>query len=193
MNKFHGLSSTIFAAAVIFGSVAATAHAADDIAAKAQGCSLCHGENGVPTDPKIIPIIWGQQSNYLFKELHDYRSGDCNNAVMSLIAQGMALPELRQLADYFAAKTWPANPAGTATAPPEPIAGKIEMCKACHEQNFAGGAPAPRLAGLSYEYLAGSMRDFADGQRTNNLDMPGFMKALTDGERDAIAHYLAGL
>jgi mono/diheme cytochrome c family protein len=37
------------------------------------------------------------------------------------------------------------------------------------------------------------MRDYADGQRTNNHDMPGFMKALTDSERDAIAHYLAGL
>jgi cytochrome c553 len=73
------------------------------------------------------------------------------------------------------------------------IADKIKMCKACHEQNFAGGAPAPRLAGLSYEYLAGSMREFADGKRTNNLDMPAFMKALTDSERDAIAHYLAGL
>ena len=29
--------------------------------------------------------------------------------------------------------------------------------------------------------------------RTNNLDMPGFMRALTDSQREAIAHYLAGL
>ena len=158
---------------------------------KRRAAALCHGENGVPTDPKIIPIIWGQQSNYLYKELHDYHSGDRNNAVMSLIAQGMALPELRQLADYFAAKTWPANPAAAAAAPPEAIAGKIEMCKACHEQNFAGGAPAPRLAGLSYEYLAGSMRDFADGKRTNNLDMPGFMKAL-NGRRARHHRALSG-
>jgi mono/diheme cytochrome c family protein len=37
------------------------------------------------------------------------------------------------------------------------------------------------------------MNSFADGTPTANLDMPGFMKALTDGQRDAIAHYLAGL
>jgi cytochrome c553 len=67
------------------------------------------------------------------------------------------------------------------------------MCRACHGQNFEGGAPAPRLAGLSYEYLLGAMRSFADGQRTNNLDMPGFMKRLTDSQREAIARYLSAL
>ncbi len=111
---------------------------------------------------------------------------------MSLIAQNIALDDLRQLADYFAAKSWPAHAAGAAgaaAAPPEGIA----MCKACHGQNFEGAAPGPRLAGLSSEYLADTMKSFADGERTNNGDMPKFMKALTDGERDAIAHYLSGL
>jgi cytochrome c553 len=60
-------------------------------------------------------------------------------------------------------------------------------------QIVGGGAPAPRLAGLSYEYLAGAMNSFADGTRTNNGDMPGFMKALSDSDRDAMARYLAGL
>jgi hypothetical protein len=37
------------------------------------------------------------------------------------------------------------------------------------------------------------MREFADGGRTNNLDMPKFMQALPEGERDAIARYLSAL
>jgi hypothetical protein len=37
------------------------------------------------------------------------------------------------------------------------------------------------------------MNAFADGKRTNNLDMPGFMKTLTASERDAMAKYIAGL
>jgi cytochrome c553 len=37
------------------------------------------------------------------------------------------------------------------------------------------------------------MNAFADGQRTNTLDMPGFMKALSESDRYAIAKYLAGL
>ena len=81
---------------------------------------------------------------------------------------------------------------GTATAE-EPAILKNLNCRACHQQNFEGGPPAPRLAGLSYEYLVAQMNAFADGERTNNLDMPGFMKALTEKERDAMAHYLSGL
>ena len=66
------------------------------------------------------------------------------------------------------------------------------MCKACHQPHFEGGAPAPRLAGLSYDYLVSAMQSFADGDRTNNGDMPKFMKALSDGERQEMAKYLAG-
>jgi cytochrome c553 len=56
-----------------------------------------------------------------------------------------------------------------------------------------GGPPAPRLAGLSYEYLLASMRSFAGDVRTNNEDMPKFMQALTDSELDAMARYLSAL
>jgi cytochrome c553 len=180
--------------AIIFGAgicavAAAPANAADDVESKALVCSACHGEKGVPVNA-TTPIIWGQQGNYLYKELHDYHSGARANPIMASIAQPSSLDDLRKIADYFAAKSWPAgHPADPPAAAPE----SAVMCKACHGQNFEGGAPAPRLAGMSYEYLAAAMRSFADGTRTNNLDMPGFMKALTDGERDAIAHYLAGL
>ena len=53
--------------------------------------------------------------------------------------------------------------------------------------------PAPRLAGLSYEYLVATMRAFAGKERSNNLDMPMFMQMLTERERNAIARYLASL
>ena len=197
MNLSNRLSSGLFGTALICALAAAPAVAADDVASKAGVCSACHGGNGTPINT-ATPIIWGQQSNYLYKELHDYHSGARANATMAPIAQGVALPDLRQLADYFAAKTWPtktwpAAPATAAAPPPDAIAGKIEMCKACHQPHFEGGAPAPRLAGLSYEYLRSTMNGFADGQRTNNLDMPGFMKALSESDRDAIAKYLSGL
>jgi cytochrome c553 len=187
----QSLFASLFGVALIFVLVAMpAANAQDDIAAKAQGCNLCHGQNGEPTDPKVIPTIWGQQGNYLFKELHDYRSGARNNPIMSLVAGGIALDDLRKLASAFAAKTWPARQGNAAAGPPPEGSA---MCKACHGQNFEGAAPGPRLAGLSYEYLIGAMDAFANGQRTNNLDMPGFMKALSESERQAIAHYLSAL
>lgn len=186
---FKSLLSAAVYAGWIFAVATAPATAADDIAAKVQVCSACHGQNGNSANAST-PIIWGQQGNYLYKELHDYHSGDRQNPIMLPIAKGFGLEELRKVADYFAAKSWPARPAPIAVASP-PVG--VDMCRACHGQNFEGGAPAPRLAGLSYEYLVGAMRSFADGQRTNNLDMPGFMKTLTDNQREAIARYLSSL
>jgi cytochrome c553 len=166
------------------------AHAADEIEAKVPLCAACHGQTGVPTDPKTIPPIWGQQQSYLMKQLRDFRSGERDNAIMSPIAKDLAESDLRKIAAYFAAKPWPARQASaTPPAPPKSIA----QCQACHQPNFQGGMPAPRLTGLSYEYLIGEMREFANGGRTNNLDMPKFMQALPEGERDAIARYLSAL
>lgn len=187
-NMFKGLFYSLFGAAFVSAIVVPAANA-DDIASRLEICSACHGANGEPTN-LATPTIWGQQENYLYKELHDYHSGERSNAIMSPMVKAFSLDDLRQVAAYFAGKSWPAAKADTsAGAPPEGIA----MCKACHGQNFEGGPPAPRLAGLSYDYLIGAMRSFADGKRTNNLDMPGFMKALTDAQREAIARYLSSL
>jgi cytochrome c553 len=168
---------------------AGAAQAADDIEAKAQTCAACHGESGTPTDPKIIPILWGQQESYIVKQLHDYRSGDRDNPIMTPIAKDLAQEDLRKIARYFAAKSWPAPAAAAPAALPK----GITQCQPCHQPKFEGGMPAPRLAGLSYDYLIAAMNGFADGQRTNNLDMPKFMQMLTPGEREAIARYLAAL
>ena len=181
---------TIVGAAVGFAVTAVSAYAVDEIEAKAQTCAVCHGQNGMPIDPKTIPIISGQQQSYLMKQLRNYRNGERNNPIMTPLAKGLAEEDLRKLAAYFAAKAWPAQPA--AAAVPEPPKG-IAQCGKCHQPNFEGGMPAPRLAGLSYEYLVASMRNFATDERTNNGDMPGFMHALSDGERDAMARYLAAL
>ncbi len=193
------LFSTVFGAAALFAVVAASAHAADVNEEKVRVCNSCHGQDGVPPSP-TTPNIWGQQQNYLVKQMHDYRSGDRKNSpIMSAIVRDVRQQDDAKLAAYYVAKSWPARKAPAATAaaasgsPPAAIADKIEMCRSCHQQNFAGGAPAPRLAGLCYEYLIASMKSFADDRRTNNADMPKFMKALTNSERDAMARYLAGL
>ena len=181
---------TIFAAGVGVAVAAAPAYAADDIEAKAQTCAACHGQNGVPADPKTMPIIWGQQQSYLAKQLHDYRSGDRQNPIMAGLAKGLTQEDLRPLAAYFAAKSWPPNPAAAAAA--SPPAG-LAQCTACHQPKFEGGPPAPRLAGLSYDYLLAQMKAFKNGQRENNQDMPKVMQAVSDGEMDAMAHYLSAL
>lgn len=172
------------------GIAVAPAQAADEIEAKVQLCATCHGAKGVPADPKIVPVIWGQEPSYLMKQLRDFRNGERSSAVMSPLAKDLAEGDLRKIAAYFAARTWPARSASAKPpAPPKSIA----QCQACHQPNFQGGMPAPRLAGLSSEYLVAAMRAFAKEERTNNLDMPKFMQALPERERNAIARYISAL
>jgi cytochrome c553 len=189
---YNRLSATL-CGVVGFVLLAVVPAAADDIEAKAQACAACHGQNGVPIDPKTMPVIWGQQASYLYKELHDFKNGDRKSAIMAPVVADLSLPELRQLANYFAAKTWPPAQAGGGGGSGGAAPNGIAQCKLCHQPNFEGGAPAPRLAGLSTDYLLAAMNSFADGSRTNNGDMPGFMKALSAADRDAMAKYIAGL
>ena len=172
------------------GLAVAPAQAADEIEAKVQLCATCHGDKGVPADPKTVPPIWGQDQSYLMKQLRDFRNGERASAIMSPLAKQLAEGDLRKIAAHFAAKTWPER---RASAKPPATPKGIAQCQACHQPNFQGGMPAPRLAGLSYEYLVASMRAFAREQRTNNLDMPQFMRALPERERNAIARYISAL
>jgi cytochrome c553 len=183
-------SATFSAAIGLAIATAVPAHAADDVEAKVQPCAVCHGQSGVASDPKTIPIIWGQQASYIFKQLRDYRNGERNSPIMAPIAKDIKEEDLRKISAYFAAKNWPTSN----TAPVSALLPKgITQCQPCHQPNFQGGLPAPRLAGLSYEYLVESMRAFATDQRTNNGDMPKFMQVLTESEREAIARYLSAL
>jgi cytochrome c553 len=181
--------STIFGTLVILAALGAPAGAAEAIEAKLQVCGSCHGENGQPIDA-TIPIIWGQTEYFLVKQLHDYKSGDRENPVMAVFAKTLTQADLRPAARYFASKTWPARSApAAATSPPDGMA----VCQICHQQNFVGGLPAPRLAGQSYEYLVEAMRGFADGTRTNNPDMVKIMQELSPAQREAMARYISGL
>jgi cytochrome c553 len=165
------------------------AEAKNILGAKLLVCNTCHGAGGVPKNTNV-PIIWGLQENYLLKELHDFQHGDRDNEVMKWMATALTSDELWAAAAYFSKKNWPAQPAGSASASP-PAA--VAVCQVCHQQNLAGGVPAPRLAGQRYEYLVEAMRRFAEGERANNADMANIMKAMSAADREAMARYISGL
>jgi cytochrome c553 len=166
-----------------------TAEAEAVLGAKLLVCSTCHGGNGTPRNSSI-PIIWGLQENYLLKQLHEFQSGARANDVMKWMATALSEAEVGPAAAYFAKKDWPARRANAATtAAPSAVA----VCQICHQQNFVGGLPGPRLAGQSYEYLVAAMNAFAEGKRTNNADMAKIMEAMSPADREAMARYIAGL
>jgi cytochrome c553 len=186
-NMAKNYFSTVF---VVLAVLAAPANAAENsFGAQLLVCNACHGEKGVPKDA-TIPVIWGQQQNYLDKQLHDFVSGDRNSEVMSWMAKIFSPAELRSAAAYFAKNTWPARSAGAATTPPPD---GVAVCEICHQRNLVGGAAGPRLAGQSYEYLVEAMRRFGETNPANNADMTSLMKAISPAEQEAMARYMSGL
>src|SRR5258706_7660793 len=190
-------TQTVIGALVVMAALAAQASAAENIpdpstqrefSAKLLVCNTCHGDRGIPKSASI-PIIWGQQENYLLKQLHDFEKGDRNVEVMTWMSKTLTPAEQGPSAVNFAKKAWPAKSAGAAS-PPAPRG--VAVCQACHAQNFQGavqaeGVSTPRLAGQTYDYLVESMRRFAEGERTNNADMVQIMKGISPADREAMA------
>ena len=193
----------VFGVLAVVTALAAPAKAAEAIpdpstnrefSAKLLVCNVCHGDRGIPKTANT-PIIWGQQENYLTKQLHDFERGDRKVEVMNWMSKTLTPAEQAPTAVNFAKKAWPAR-TGNAASPPAPRG--VAVCQACHAQNFLGavqaeGVATPRLAGQAYDYLVESMRRFAEGERTNNMDMVQIMKGIPAADREAMARYLSSL
>ena len=186
----------LIAALALSGTLAAApAGSAQTIEEKAKLCASCHGEAGVPVDPKI-PVIWGQQTGYLYIDLRDFKLGTRKNELMSPIAAGLSREDMLALAEYFAKKPWPHL--GQQRAPDESIhraevAASSGQCTQCHLGGYAGAGTTPRLANQSRPYLLKTMQDFRSGARANNPWMTDLLRTYNDADIQALADYLAGL
>ena len=174
---------------------AANAAWADAIADKAEVCSACHGEKGLPAEP-AIPIIWGQNEGYLYLELRDFQKGarkdDQHDPNRSEPLQGGRAGARRifrrqAMAEDGAPSASKADEAAAMTAI------KSVVCTSCHLEQFQGDSSIPRLAGQSHDYLAKTMTDFRTRARANNPGMSDLMNTVTPEQLTAMAAYLAGL
>lgn len=94
---------SLFAAALAlsFG----TAFAANgNIAAgktKAVACEACHGADGNGIAPNY-PALAGQYQDYLEQALHEYKSGERNNAIMNGMAAPLSEQDIKDITAFFA-------------------------------------------------------------------------------------------
>jgi len=162
---------------------------------KAQLCTACHGESGVPQQ-KTTPVLWGQQLGYLYVQLRDYKSGARKNDQMSAVVASMERDDMLALAQYFSQKPWPGlgqPPAAAAAAAEALRATSAVVCTTCHQESYLGEGTQPWVAGQERDYLAQTMLDFRDGKRGNNPGMSDLMKSISESDVAAIAEYLAGM
>jgi cytochrome c553 len=92
------------AALVALAALVPTEAAAGDAAAGrdlAGACRVCHGLDGVGTNP-MVPNIGGQSEQYLVKALEDYREGRRVDEQMSIMAEALTDAEIADLAAWYA-------------------------------------------------------------------------------------------
>ncbi len=67
-------------------------------------CRVCHGLDGVGTNP-MIPNLGGQSEMYLVKQLQDFREGRRFDDQMTIIAEGLTDEQIGDLAAWYASVT----------------------------------------------------------------------------------------
>jgi cytochrome c553 len=100
-------------AALALLSLAASVPAgAADVAAgrrKAVQCQTCHGLDGLSKLPEA-PHLAGQPERYLVKSLEEYRTGARKNDMMTLVVKDLSDQDIADLAAYYAAIEFSAQP-----------------------------------------------------------------------------------
>ena len=171
-------------------------------------CVACHGVDGnSPTSAN--PILAGQGSEYLFKQLSEFKaSGDKpavrNNPIMAGMTAALSTEDMKSLALYFSQQK--INPA-TSTNEKLVATGKIlwrkgdfdrgvPACAGCHGPTGAGiPAQYPRLSGQYAEYTETQLKSFRSEERSNDPEkmMRTIADRLSDKQIKALADYIAGL
>ena len=164
-------------------------------------CAACHGADG-NSAIAVNPTLAQQHTEYLVKQLQEFKSGKRNNAVMKGFATMLTDEDMKNIAYWVASK--PAK-AGFAKDKDLVTLGEriyrggiadrnIAACAGCHSPNGAGiPAQYPRLSGQHADYTVAQLNTFRDGSRANSQQMTQVAAKLNDKEIKAVADYIAGL
>lgn len=165
-------------------------------------CVACHGDDGNSAIP-MFPKIAGLQETYIIKQLKEFISGQRKSDVMAPIVATLKLEDLAPLATHFGGQKPKAGEARDAAL--------VEMgrnfyldgnedsgvpaCVGCHQPQATGHTIYPRLAGQHPEYVIQQLKNFASGDRSNDVSrfMRVIAKRMTEQEMKAVAEYIASI
>lgn len=169
-------------------------------------CMSCHGERGQGNADMGHPYLAGLPVSYIVRQLQAFKSGQRGNAVMQPIAATLEEADIQALAAYFSPLQPPVEALSKSSAEQqksgEDIARNgrwitgVPACFQCHGDAGQGiGSDFPPLRGQPAEYLNQQLDAWVKGTRSGDPVglMQSVVKGLTDGERSAVAHYLASL
>lgn len=185
-------------------SLAVSAAPADTNAGqqKSAMCAGCHGPDGNSMIP-MYPRLAGQSSNYIAKELRDFKGGQRKDPIMSGMAAGLSDQDIANVAAYYASI---APKSGNAAADAETLKlGRkiyrggnaktgIAACMSCHGPGGHGIPPRfPRVAGQHPAYTEKQLMAFKNASRSNDDGiMTRIAFRMSEAEIKAVSQYMAG-
>ncbi len=156
-------------------------------------CLDCHR----PTQMRgEVPLIEGQQGDYLRRQLADFRDLHRHGFPMTGLAAGMDNEAIMAIVDALAARPWrrSARPVSRKAAERGRKQSSDLECVSCHGESFLGSGSMPRLAGQQPGYLRRQIRAFADGERQHPLsEVDARIYILDDEQVRDIAAFLHSL
>ena len=196
------LAARGWVAILALGAVGVAAHAEDAKTIATTTCAACHGEDGNSQVP-MFPKIAGLQEAYIVKQLRDFQSGRRKSDVMGPVVGALKSEDFLALGTYFSGqKMKPGEPSDKKLAD----FGKlvffdgnedtgVPACVGCHQAQGAGHLIYPRIGGQHVTYVTQQLKNFAAGDRSNDVSrfMRVVAKRMTDEEMNAVAAYLADL
>ncbi len=164
-------------------------------------CAACHTSDG-SRGSSANPIIQGQHSDYLVKQLAEFKAGKRDNAVMKAMASPLTEADMKNVAAFYSSKQ--PKPGFAKNKELVSLGEKIyrggvadrsvPACSGCHGPSGAGiPAQYPRLAGQHADYVEAQLVAFRGGVRRNNPAMAAIAIKLNDREIKAVSDYVAGL
>ena len=166
-------------------------------------CTDCHGPGGSEPDRDKHPTLAGQLAAYTFKQLKDYKDGSRENRRMNEAVERLTDEQLAALAAWYAQQ-----PIATVEVDEEESVSEdtvrlvfrgdkkrlIQPCASCHGPRGEGAIiDVPAIAGQNVKYFVNTMKDYAKGERANDIYMRIIAQALTREEIDELAVYYARL
>ena len=164
-------------------------------------CFICHGLAGESASP-VYPRLAGQHSEYIAKQLAEFKSGKRKSDTMKPQAEELTPAEMKALGAFFESKKGVARPVKDAelTAVGKYVFNRgnqytgVPACASCHGPRGLGTPHLPRLAGQHPRYTDDQLKQFNSRERNNdNAVMHTVASKLSELERNAVSEYIATL
>ena len=163
-------------------------------------CFLCHGAEG-ESSSEVFPRLAGQHSEYIAKQLDNFKSGKRKSTAMASMVEKLTADEMLAIGRFFVKQNVVVDPpkdkklAGVGQSifhNGNKLSG-VPSCASCHGAEAKGTVSLPRLASQYAVYTETQLKQFNTRERNNdNAVMHAIVSKMTPLEMAAVAEYLSG-